>query len=438
MRFLLLNSPIFRVATDENESYLSPFGLAYIATNLDKAGVETELLDCVKKRLSVDEILRYVNREKPDFLGTNVFTQNYHIVQSIIENIEINCCCFIGGQVVKYIYQELLSWNTKNQVNIIIGEGELLVPAIVKGRCEETPIICKENKYVYKVDKESIYYPYDISNLTLNRKFIQDEIVNNHYGEKEAAIITSRGCCFDCAFCGGARSLNKDITIRIRSEESVAEEIEEIVKIYPSVQSIRILDDLFLRDRHSIDMAYNIFSKFPKLKWRGMAHVLTLKNQLSEMNKLHDSNCRELFIGIESGSEIVRKRINKLGVPDDVIRVATAILSADIDLKGYFIYGFPQETEEDYIKTFDLARRIKEISDKTAGKFRTSVFQFRPYHGTQLYNEIIENGGVIHEGRINREISKFKGRTQFNCHLGNYSTTSDEILNEYIIKTQEI
>jgi len=127
-----------------------------------------------------------------------------------------------------------------------------------------------------------------------------------------------------------------------------------------------------------------------------------------------------------------------LGSKDDIIKVATEILRVGIDLKGYFIYGFPQETEEDYKETYDLARTLKDISNASLGNFRTSVFQFRPYQGTQLYNEIIESTGIIHEARVNREISRFAGRTQFNVDFGNYSTTSDEILNDYIIRTQEI
>lgn len=437
-KFILLNSPIFCNSTTEQEQYLSPWGLGYIATYLDKANVDVEMLDCVKKQLSVDEIVQYINNNKPDYVGINIFTQNYDIVKHIIENIITSCECFIGGQVVKCIYQDLLSWNTKNPFNIVIGDGEFILPAIVTGKCIEAPILTEKNKKVYRVDRNSIYYPKDISNISLNRKFLPDEIVFNHYGQKEGAIITSRGCAFDCAFCGGANSLNKDVTIRIRSEESVIQEIGELVSIYPDIQSIRILDDLFLRNGRSIDMAYRVFSHFPKIKWRGMVHVKSLVNELDKISILRKSNCEELFMGIESGSNKIRKKINKLGTTDEVINVATAILSGGIDLKGYFIYGFPKETEEDYQETYSLAKRLKKISNTTEGNFRTSVFQFRPYQGTQLYDEIIQDTGIIKEAKINQEISRFKGRTQFNFTFGNYSSTSDEILNSYIIKTQEI
>ena len=90
-KFILLNSPIFWNSTTEQEQYLSPLGLGYIATYLDKANVDVEMLDCVKKQLSVDEIVQYINNNKPDYVGINIFTQNYDIVKHIIENIITSC-----------------------------------------------------------------------------------------------------------------------------------------------------------------------------------------------------------------------------------------------------------------------------------------------------------------------------------------------------------
>ena len=437
-KFILFNSPIFWDATKEKEQYLSPLGLGYIATYLEKAGIDVTIVDCVKERKSVNDIVDFINKTHPDYIGINIFTQNYEMVKYIIESITITCDCFIGGQVVKSIYLDILRWNTQNRLNIIIGEGEFIIPALVSGRCKQIPEQENDQKVVYRVNKNSEYFPKDISNIFLNRKYLGNEIIYNHYGEKEIAIITSRGCAFDCAFCGGAKSLNKDITTRIRTEESVITEIREILSAYPDIQSIRVLDDLFLRNGKSIDMTNNIFLKFPHLSWRGMVHVLSLAKDVEKVKKLRRGRCRELFIGIESGSESVRRKINKLGTIDEIITVSKAILESGIDLKGYFIYGFPGETKEDFQKTYELASKIKEISTNTTGTFRTSVFQFRPYHGTQLYNEIVKSTGIIHECEFNQSISKFEGRSQFNFDFGNYSKEKDEILNQYIIKTQEL
>lgn len=438
-KFILINSPIFWDSTKEKEQYLSPLGLGYIATYLERINnIDVEIVDCVKERKSVSDIISYIDNTKPDFVGINIFTQNYEIVKNIVEGINVKCKCFIGGQAVKSIYHKILDWKVSNTLNIIIGEGELIIPQIVLGKCSQEPEQQKASKYVYRVNKNSIYFPKDISNVFLNRKYLNDEIIINHYGEKEIAIITSRGCMFDCAFCGGAKSLNKDVTIRIRTEESVIKEIQEILSTYPDIQSIRVLDDLFLRNGRSIDMANNIFSQFTQLSWRGMVHVVALVNSVEKIKELRIGGCKELFIGIESGSEMIRRKINKKGSINDIINVSQEILKNGIDLKGYFIYGFPKETREDFQRTFELAKKLKEISLKTDGIFRTSVFQFRPYDGTQLYNEIMQDTGIIQNCQFNEEISRFEGRSQFNFDFGNYSMESDEVLNEYILKTQKL
>lgn len=436
-KFVLINSPLFWERTNEEEEYLSPLGLGYIATYLKKVGLEVLLLDSVKERLGVEDILKQVSEIKPEFVGINVFTQNYELVQYIIEKMSIQCECFVGGQVVKSIYETILDWKTSNKVNIIIGEGELIIPAIVLENCKEKPIEHLDNKFVYKVDMNSQYFPEDISKIYLDRSFLKDEIINNHYGEKEAAIITSRGCAYDCAFCGGARGLNKDISIRMKDVESVKHEIAEICDLYPDLKSIRILDDLFLRNETSISQAADIFQEFSQLHWRGMVHVLSLIKCLDKIQLLKNCNCKELFVGIESGSNTIRKRINKLGDISSVISVIRELLIHGIDVKGYFMYGFPDETQEDMEETYKLACELRNISEKCEGTFRPSVFQFRPYHGTRLYNEILEKGIDIPNCHYN-SLYTLKGRSQFNFCSGNYSRVPDEILEEYIVKTQKI
>ena len=102
------------------------------------------------------------------------------------------------------------------------------------------------------------------------------------------------------------------------------------------------------------------------------------------------------------------------------------------------MYGFPGEEKVHMDETYGLAREIKEISQKYVGMFRPSVFQFRPYHGTKLYNDMVQNGIEIPNCFYNASVYTSEGRSQFNFSSGNYSKVSDKMLEEYIIKTQKI
>ena len=217
-KFLLLNSPIFENGSNTNETYLPPLGLGYIATNLKNNGFEVDLIDCVESNFPVSHIIELINKQNPNYIGINIFTQNFHLVKNICENIKNNIEIFVGGQVVKFIYSDILQWKTTNKLNIIIGEGELIIPSIALNTFIESPFIQIKNKYVYKVDSQSKYFPSNISELSLDRTFFKNDILINHYGEKESAIITSRGCIYNCDFCGGAISLNNDTNIRLRTK----------------------------------------------------------------------------------------------------------------------------------------------------------------------------------------------------------------------------
>ena len=373
-RVLLLNSPIYWESTSESEQYLSPLGLGYIATCLEKAGIEVDLLDCVKEHISVSDILRYIDMSGASYIGMNVFTQNYDIVRYVMESIETKCSCLIGGQAVKFLYPEILRWSTNNDLFIIIGDGELIIPPIVLGKCTQEPEYRQDTKWVYRVNATSPYFPRDISSICLNRKYLGNEIVTNHYGEKEIAIVTSRGCVYDCAFCGGAKSLNQDIPTRIRTEESIVKELDEIVLAYPNVSSIRILDDLFLRGRQSILTANRIFSRYPQLSWRGMAHVLPLAGTFDQIKNLKMGRCRELFVGIESGSDRIRKKIKSWEIQTMCYAFPKKFCVVGLISKGILFMAFQVRRRMISKKRIILQPRSKKFQCRHLGTIGPAFF----------------------------------------------------------------
>ncbi|WP_160360477.1 B12-binding domain-containing radical SAM protein [Clostridium chromiireducens] len=437
-KVIIFNSPIYIEKKYIKEDYLPPIGQGYIATYLKENNIDVELIDCIYEHLGIKEILEIIEEKKPTHVGMNIFTANEHIVRSIIEKCNYKVDFIIGGQVVKFMYNEILNFTTKNDMHIIIGEGEYIINAIVNNKADDEIFLKKENKKVYWINKNSIYFPIDISYVNLDRNFFKGRDIKNLYGDVESAIITSRGCLYNCAFCGGASSLNRDIYSREKNKESIIQDIKDIIKRDSEVQSIRILDDLFLRNRENMIKAIQIFNKFNFLSWRAMAHINSFNRCSDLFLNLKRSGCKELFIGIESGSPRIRKSINKIGEIYEIKKVIYKLLEVGINVKGYFIYGFPEEDIHDLEKTYDLAKYLKEISINLKGNFRTSVFQFRPYHGTELYNRILEKHRKIPECTLNINLDKFDGRIQFNYQSGNYSKCAQEELEQYITETLKL
>jgi len=438
MKVLIINSPLFREKNDlYDEDSLPPIGLGHIATILYNGGIDVKLIDAVYQRVPLTDLIATLNALKPDFVASNIFTTNYELVKDLFEGINFKTHFIIGGLSTKQLYKDILTWSTTNEIDIVTGDGELITLDIVKNQVKEPPFRSKGNRRVFLVDGKSNYEVKDISDVPLDRSFFLNEPVLHPLGFIEANIVTSRGCVYNCAFCAAARSLNKDYSIREKSETSIIQELNDILSAYPNVNSIRVLDDLFLKTNITVQKAINVFSNF-SLSWRSMAHVMTF-NKIDDliMNDLKASGCYELFIGIESGSSKILGDINKTKNVDTIIANLTKVFKAGINMKGYFIYGFPNETKEDMEKTFQLASKLKEISTRYKVNFRTSVFQYRPYHGTQIYHdlEIKGNNLIVQQIQPNQDLSKLVGRLQFNFHSGNYSKVDCNTLHDYIYRT---
>jgi anaerobic magnesium-protoporphyrin IX monomethyl ester cyclase len=438
MKVIIINSPLFKEkSTLYDEDSLPPIGLGYIATILQNDSIDVKLIDAVHQRIPLIDLIDSVNSVKPDFIATNIFTTNYELVKEFAESINFNTHFIIGGLSTKQLHKEIIKWSTPNSIDIVTGDGELITLDIVKNQLQEAPILVEGNRRVFLVDGKSRYEVKDISLVPLDRSFFLNEPVVHPLGFIEANIVTSRGCIYNCAFCAAARTLNKDYSVREKSEQSIVDELNEIVAKYPTVNSVRVLDDLFLKTNATVQKAVNVFSKF-SLQWRSMAHVMTFNNvDAGLMNDLKKSGCYELFIGIESGSPKILGEIKKTKNVDTILSNLSKIFEAGINMKGYFIYGFPDETKEDMEMTFQLAVKLKQTSILNGVTFRTSVFQYRPYHGTQIYHdlEIKGNNLLVQPVQPNQGLSELVGRLQFNFHSGNYSKVEDMVLHDYIYRT---
>ena len=422
---VLFNSPIYPESQDDKEEHLPPLGLGYIATELNRAGIPAEIVDCVHDQLGIDEIVKIINKGSFDCVGFNIFSINIEIVKAILLRLERSVHVFLGGKVVEYIWNEVSHWGYRYPITAIIGEGELIFPALILNNCIENPIATEGSFSVYRVDSNSVYYPKDLDAISLDRTLFCGREIKNRFGLLESCIVASRGCIYNCAFCGGAQDSNPNITPRYRSCPNISNEIKAIIQLSPATKSIRILDDLFLRDRKSIINACNIFNAFPQIHWRCMAHVQSFINNLDMIGALKKSGCDEVFIGIESGSPEIRRKIQKAGSIEDVIRCVESLLQVGISVKGYFICGFPGETAQQINETVNLALMLKKIEGSLNASFRASAFQFRPYHGTKLYNGITASG---HHPIFTNGDELTSTKKQYNFSSGNYSCINNDVL----------
>lgn len=184
-------------------------------------------------------------------------------------------------------------------------------------------------------------------------------------------LDSSRGCNFSCKFCNS--NVIKRGCWRARSAENVANEIKWHYS--NGWRAFRFNDDNFLADKKR---AYEICSRIKslKIKWRIFARAESLDYELCK--ELYDAGCTHVSVGIESLSAEMLKRMGKATSIEKIKWGLRNANQAGIKTRGFFIVGFPGETEDTIMETVNQIKGLK--LDEAA------VYPCLAYPGTDLYS----------------------------------------------------
>jgi len=199
-----------------------------------------------------------------------------------------------------------------------------------------------------------------------------------------APIITTRGCPFACTFCN-APILSGNF-IRKRSAESVLSEIKVLYYDF-GIREIHIVDDNFTLDKkHAMSILRTILlSGLPiSLAVPNGVRLNTLDEELLALMK--KCGLYLISVGIESGSDKTLKRMRKALSIKLIKKKLTLINNMGIDIAGFFIIGFPDETEEDIKTTINFALQLPLL--------RANYFTFLPLPKTPIYEELKTRGEI--------------------------------------------
>ena len=107
---------------------------------------------------------------------------------------------------------------------------------------------------------------------------------------------------------------------------------------------------------------------------------------------LAEMGCRAISIGLEHGSEKIRKELLKKNITNKQVLNAIKVISKyNFSITVNNIIGFPDETRENIFETIELNKKINAIM---GGKHTVNVFTFIPFSGTELRRISIEKGYI--------------------------------------------
>jgi radical SAM superfamily enzyme YgiQ (UPF0313 family) len=230
--------------------------------------------------------------------------------------------------------------------------------------------------------------------VDLNR---QNEPLYDHYGKTitqympdrfgypTVDIEASRGCPYKCAFC-----YQEFLNGRWKPLD-YHRVIERVLSLYRmGAGSFWFVDDEFFID---LDRSQRIveFMAAHYLPWsiQGVTVRSVVKMDDAYLRMLKMAGCKQLNVGVESGSPKMLRLINKPITPDEVLAVNLRLKQVGIVPSYYFVVGFPDETKEDFDMTIDLAWRL--LRENPSAKIM-NVGTFSPYPNSGLEKRCIELG----------------------------------------------
>jgi radical SAM superfamily enzyme YgiQ (UPF0313 family) len=194
-------------------------------------------------------------------------------------------------------------------------------------------------------------------------------------GERRAAVLTSRGCPFDCSWCSKPTFGR---TFRQQSPERVIAELRSLKEEY-RVDYVRFCDDVFGVSRPWIDRLLTLLlDEKLDLRWECLARVDLLKPDL--LRRMRLAGLERVYVGVESGSQKMLDLMNRGTRLAQVERTADALRREGIRQFWFLMLGYPGETLEDIEATLQLFRRF------SPEEYSVSIAV--PVPGTRFYDAV--------------------------------------------------
>lgn len=416
---IFINSPLknYDLSPRYNDFTLPVLGLGYIATYARERGFNVGVLDAEALGLGISQITSLVNRVKPRWVGLNLLAPTYRNSVEILQRLDPDIAVMLGGHQAKAMPRQILSDLRIPRIDaLVLGEGETRVTALLEdiARRSELPSVWwrdNSGKICQGACSSSANISHwlspDINALPfVDRTFLIQDPFTTENGIIESSMVGSRGCPYDCSFCGAAMSANPDISIRTRDSENIVAEMENIAATH-GVRAFRFVDDLFLASPPFMKKCLTSFKEYSigdRFVWdaTGRINILSRASE-SLLDLMRETGCREVALGIESGSERLLNYMGKRITPEMTKITVQTLTGRGIHVKGYFILGFPTETYSDLQDTIRLIHELWEVTDHGPGTFRCSVFEFRPYPGTPEWNRLMATGRYKEEDLLRYE-----------------------------------
>ncbi len=235
------------------------------------------------------------------------------------------------------------------------------------------------------------------------------------------SLFTSRGCPMECAFCeSGRHGVIWDRMTRYEPIPIVEHQIEESVGM--GFDGLAYYDDIFIVNRRRTIKLLELHRKYDVVfRCFLRSDILCNHGGRDYLQAMVDGGLIEVFVGVESADNQIKKNITKGTTIEQDTLVAQWCKELGVTCKMSFILGLPGETRESMEKTRQWILKNRPE--------RVQVDRLIPFPGTPLTDHP-ENYDLTYETRPDEDWF-FRGRQGSGKSFVSTSELSVEEIDEF-------
>jgi len=380
-----------------------------LATILNRAGFQVKIID--GRYQTANSAIEAILNEVDDsllFVGFSVMTIQlpwaYYVSQAIKSKVPQTTIIWGGTHPTLFPEQTV---EDKIVDMVVVDEAASTITNLAKALSQEEDlsgipgILYKNNSQIERTqpNQERDNFnniPFIDFELINHKKYsrnnnmaIEDFYAGQYKGCRVYPLIAGLGCSYRCTFCINV-ILGKKYTCRQAKE--MVERIKLLQKDY-GADFIHTMDEnFFISKKRTFEFLDLLEKDNVTIKWRPQIRPDYFNSSYIDLElarRLERSGMVVAAMGVESASQSMLDKLQKNLKVEQIIKTAEILAKTNIVPKMNFMVGLPGESQADIQKTYELAVKIRKLVKKSC----VSVTPFKPYPGSQLYDEIVNNYG---------------------------------------------
>ncbi len=378
---------------------MPPLGLASLAAVMLRDKHDAILIDALSKDLDINRVAEIIDSWKAEVVGVTICASPYYkfatdLAKKVREKNR-STLLIAGGYHATFGYSQLL----KNDYDFaVLSEGEETFSELINTLNHGDDVVTvkgiafRKDGEIIRTESRPLIKSLDSLPIPAFELFDKTVCQAEIFGPNSylATMETSRGCPYNCEFCSVTAMWGR--CWRFKSTKRVLDEIQLLKSL--GYNWVFLIDDNFITDI----IAKERKLLFKEMKNRGLNSLNLIAQMRADLAAKNPSIIKDAasaglklaFLGLESGSHTVLKRMNK-GVDTDTIIEGIRILHKNgIITHGGFVLGAPYESRTDLKKTFRFADQLRMVGLDSA---QFSIYT--PLLGTEAFSKALKNKRLL-------------------------------------------